>query len=304
MIAFGCTVTEPEPYRRYAEPGIRSVSEPDSRIYPFAAVGTIGRSYNLLLESAAACQDLEALVIVHPHTQIDDPQFMSKVRRGLSDPEVALLGCAGATGVRSIAWWEGRVSSGRIVHRYTENGGGELPAYSWTDPEPPPKEVDAIDGFLLVLSPWAVRNVRFDEGLMFGHGFDIDYCWNVRAEGRKVVTFDVDVIQHRSLDIISDLELWIESHISVARKWEGRAPDNQAPPADWKQRGRRAEAEREAVRAMAYSRKLEFDARADRVRRMLDETVQTRSWRLTTPLREVNLWRRSRLAKPGRADAE
>ena len=30
MIAFGCSVSESEPYFRYAEPGIRMAAEPDS----------------------------------------------------------------------------------------------------------------------------------------------------------------------------------------------------------------------------------------------------------------------------------
>ena len=292
MIAFGCVVTEPEPYRRYAEPGIRLVSEPDSRVYPFAAVGTIGRSYNLLRESAAQCDDLEALVIVHPHAQIDDPSFIAKVRAGLRDPAVALLGPAGATGVRSIAWWEGTISSGQIVHRYTEHGGGDLTAYGWAGPRAAPAPVEAVDGFLLVLSPWAVRNVAFDESLTFGHGFDLDYCRQLRDAGRTVATLDARIIHHRSLELISDIELWVESHIALARKWDS---DDDAT-IDWERRARRAEAEREATRAMAYSRRLEHDARIERLQRRLDETTATRSWRATAPLRELNLWRRSRAA--------
>ena len=198
MIAFGCIVSEPEPYRRYAEPGISLVREWDSRVYPFASVGTIGRSYNLLLRSAAQCDDLEALVIVHPHTQIDDRAFGAKVRAGLTDPEVAVLGAAGATGARSIAWWEAAVSCGQLMHRYTELGGGEIPAYGWAAHAPAPRRVDAVDEFLLVLSPWAVRNISFDEALTFGYGSELDYCLQVRCAGRALATLDTRVIQHRS----------------------------------------------------------------------------------------------------------
>jgi hypothetical protein len=299
VIAFGCVVTEPEPYRRYAEPGISLVAEPDSRVYPFAAVGTIGRSYNLLCRSAAQCDDLEALVIVHPHAQIDDRGFLRKVREGLTSPDVAILGCVGATGVRSIAWWEGTVSRGEVLHRYTEHGGGDLPGFAWASPRTAPREVEAVDGFLLVLSPWAVRNLAFDESLTFGHGFDVDYCWQARACGRTVATIDARVIQHRSLEMVGDMELWVESHIALARKWEGRIPDHGAPEADWEQRARRAEAEREATRAMAYSRRLEHDARIGLLQRGLQETITTRSWKVTAPLRELNLWRRQRAAAAG-----
>jgi hypothetical protein len=298
MIAFGASISEPEPYRRYAEPGIRLAAEPDSEIYPFAAVGTIGRSYNLLLEAAAARQDLEALVLVHPHAEIADPDLCSKVRDTLSDPEVAVVGCAGATGVRNIAWWEGPVSSASIIHRYSEHGGGDLPGFSWKRAQPAPAEVQVVDGFLLVLSPWAVRNVRFDEGLVLGHGFDVDYCLQVRTAGRKVATADLRVIQHRSLEVISDLELWAEAHISLAEKWEGRWPGEEASTSTWKERARRAEAEREAARAVAYSRRLESDARVLELERAFEQATGTVSWRVTAPLRRLNLWR-STAAKRG-----
>ena len=134
MIAFGAAITRPEPYERYAEPGIRRAAEPGSAILAFAAVGPIARTYNLILDAAAERDDLEALVLVHPHLEIADPDFCATVRRTLRDPAVGVAGCVGAAGVRSIAWWEGVVSAGRMVHRYGEHGGGDLEAYSWADP--------------------------------------------------------------------------------------------------------------------------------------------------------------------------
>lgn len=289
MIAFGCSVSEPEPYKRYAEPGIRLAAEPDSEIIPLAAVDTISRSYNLLIDTAVRHDDLEALVLVHPHTQIDDPDLCAKIREALSDPEVAVVGCAGATGVRTIAWWEGAVSAGHVTHAYTDFGGGRLPGFSWTATAPAPAEVETIEGFLMILSPWAVHNVRFDEELILGHGYDVDYCRQVRAAGRKVVTVDLRVIEHRSLEVISDLELWVESHIAVSRKWDANGSG-----ASWKERARRAEAEREAARAIAYFERLGLEARVEALERAMDEATSTVSWRLTAPLRRVNRWRRDR----------
>ena len=64
MIALGCSISEPEPYVRYAQPGIRLAAEHDSAVFAFAAVGTVGRSYNLLLDAGGrpTPRDLEALV--------------------------------------------------------------------------------------------------------------------------------------------------------------------------------------------------------------------------------------------------
>lgn len=287
MIAFGCVVSEPEAYRRYAEPGIALAREPDSRVYPFAAVGTLGRSCNLLRESAAACEDLEALVILHPHAQLDDSSFTAKVRAALADPTVAVLGVAGGRG-EGLAWWRHGVSRGTVVQRHNDAGGGELDAFEWARPGPAPADVDAVDGFVLVLSAWAVRHVAFDERTILGHAFDVDYCRRVRAEGRRVATIDARVIEHRELELVEDLELWVEAHIALADTW---TPDTEAQ-IDWQRRARRAEAEREAARTIAYSRRLGHDMQLDRLRAQLDAMTATRSWRLTRPLRELNRLRR------------
>ena len=39
----------------------------------------------------------------------------------------------------------------------------------------------------MVLSPWAVRELRFDESLGKLHGYDFDICMQARAAGKKVV---------------------------------------------------------------------------------------------------------------------
>ena len=60
-------------------------------------------------------------------------------------------------------------------------------------------EVDTLDGFLLVISPWVVHNIRFDESLgMLLHGYDFDFCLQVRDAGRKVVTSDFRAVHHHS----------------------------------------------------------------------------------------------------------
>ncbi len=291
VIAFGASIGEVEPFRDHAEPGILRAAEPGAEIYRFAASGPISRTYNLMLDAAGRHDDLEALVLVHSHVEIVDPGFCAKVREAMRDPEVAVLGCTGSTGATGIAWWEGAVRTAPVVQHYGEHGGGEMVAFSWAEHEPAPGEVDTLDGFLLVLSPWAVRNVRFDEALALGHGFDLDYCLQVRAQGRKLMTADLRVIHHRGLELISDLELWAEAHIQVAEKWEGRFPGVEPSTLDWKRRARRAEAEREAARAMAHSNALASDARVLELERRLEALTDTASWRITEPLRRLNVWR-------------
>lgn len=299
MIAFGVSATDGEAYRRYTEPGLELAKERDSQVYVFAAVGQVARTYNLLLEAAARHDDLEALVLVHSHTKITDPDLCAKVRAAMSDPEVAVVGAVGATGVRTIAWWEGEIRSGHVQLHYQEYGGGRLPAFSWKERAPAPGEVDAVDGLLMVLSPWAVRNLQFDEALALGHGYDVDYCLQARRAGRKVVTADIALDYHQSLSLVEDYPLWIEAHIHVAEKWQGRMPGDEPAPVEpteeeWKRRARRAEAEREAARSIAYGSALSLDARVLVSERELRHIESTLSWRMTEPLRRLNHWRRSR----------
>ena len=117
MIAFATAMIDPEAYRRHARPGIERAVEPDSNVLAFAALGSICRSLNLLLEQAARLDGLEALVIVDQDTEIADPELCAKARAALADPDVAVVGCVGATGVRSAAWWEGAVVGGRPLEQ-------------------------------------------------------------------------------------------------------------------------------------------------------------------------------------------
>src|SRR5688572_16320683 len=247
MIVYGCAVTDADAFGRYAEPGIRALVDNDSEaeLIAFASVGTIFRNYNLIREQVGQREDLEALVLVHQDAEIVDPECSQKIRERLADPEVAIVGCAGAVGVRSIAWWEGAVTWASFTHRYEEMGGGEIPAVSWRQPDTPGYaklgEVDAVDGFVMALSPWAVQNLSFDESLGTRHGYDVDLCLQARAAGRKVVTADLKVIHHHSLELLADPERWIEAHIAVADKWNGDLDPAPTGEDDWRARARRAE---------------------------------------------------------------
>jgi hypothetical protein len=296
MIAFGTAMTAPDVYRQCAEPGIKLAAEPDSVVLPHAAAGTIFRGYNLLLDRAAELDDLEALVLVHQDAQIVEPEFCRRVRAALSDPDVGVVGCVGAIGVRSIAWWEGAVTWASFAHRYGEYGGGDLEGPSWDRDNLPPYakvgEVDTVDGFVMALSPWVVRNVRFDESIGPHHGYDFDFCLQVRAAGRKVVTADFRVIHHHSLDLIGNAETWIQSHALVAEKWDGQMPNVGKPHVggnvdDWKKRARRAEGEAACAHGTARTSQLKAEAREkefERYQRAVEESI---SWKLTAPLRRA-----------------
>jgi Glycosyltransferase like family len=289
MIAFGSSITKPDIYRRCAEVGIRRVAEPDSEIYALPSVGSIFQSYNAILDQAAKRDDLEALVLVHQDAEIVTPDFCQHVRRALGDPDVGIVGCVGAIDVRSIAWWEGSVSLASFTHRYAEHGGGEWPAFSWDWSEAPPYarigEVDTLDGFLMVLAPWTVRHLRFDESLGQLHGYDFDFCLQVRAAGRKVVTADFRAIHSHALVPFSDPEPWIQAYIKVVDKWEGKIGRVGQFPGSWRDRALRAEAERDAAQLRDHANTLQHLAHVRELEAAMDETTQSISWRITAPLR-------------------
>jgi Glycosyltransferase like family len=285
MILFGTAVTDVKTYDRCAAPGIRLAAEPGSEAVAHQSTGSLFRNYNVLLDDARARDDLEALVLVHQDAEIVDPEFCAKVREALSDPEVAVVGCAGAVGVRGIAWWEGAVTWASFTHRYRELGGGDLPALAWRAEEVPAfartGEVDSVDGFVMALSPWAVNNLRFDESLGKLHGYDFDFCMQARAAGKKVVTANLRVVHHHSLELISDADTWIEAYIRVAEKWDGQLASRQADGDDSTPRALRAEAEAAAAKGEAVSAQLRCEA----MQRQLEEMTRSASWRLTAPLR-------------------
>ena len=296
MIVFGSAVTDPDVYARAAEAGIRRLqeSEPETEKIVFASVGSIYRNYNLIVDQVKDRDDVEALVLIHQDAEIHDPQFLDKIRGALADPDVAVVGCAGAIDVRSIAWWEGSITWASFTHRYEEMGGGEIPAFSWMADKLPPYahlgEVDSIDGFVMAITPWAMRELRFDESLGKIHGYDFDYCMQARAAGKKVVTADLQVVHHHSLRLIEDVECWINAYMQLAEKWDARIPRNGSRDDDWEWRARRAEAEASAARLMGGVEELVRIAHWKEIEAMRNSL----SWRVTRPLRALGARMRAR----------
>ena len=86
MIVFGTAVTDPETYERCAVPGIDRAAEPDSAILAHQTAGSLFRNYNLLLDKAAAHEDLEALVLLHQDVELVDEDFAARVQGGAQRP--------------------------------------------------------------------------------------------------------------------------------------------------------------------------------------------------------------------------
>ncbi len=301
MIAYGSAITDSRVYEAFAERGIQLVSEPDSEVFAYGSAGSLFSTYNMILDRATELEGLEALVLLHQDAEIVDPNFAATAREALSDDDVALVGCGGAVGVQNIAWWEGSVTWAGFTTRFEEMGGGEIPGLSWNPAETPSYahtgEVDTIDGFVIVMSRWAVKELRFDESLGNLHGYDLDLCLQARSKGKKVVTADFRVVHHHSLDLIGDVEGWVAAHMRIAEKWDGNLHDGSGN--DWKLRARRAEAEAAVGRLQLRVAQHFANVRTAE----LDVVKQSKSWRMTAPLRAFMRSLR-RLRHPRRSRAE
>ena len=297
MIAFASAVTKPEVYDQFAEPGILLSSEPDSVNLSGPARGSIYASYNHFLNEAAVLDDLEALVLLHQDAEIVDPNFAAKVRDVFADPMVGVAGPVAAVGVRSIAWWEGSTTWASFIHRHQELGGGDFPSITWDEADLPAYarlgEVDSVDGFLMVLSPWVVRNIRFDESLGHAlHGYDFDLCLQVREAGRKIVSANLRAVHNHSLQLADDLDSWMDAHVAIAEKWDGRIRQVGWADGSWSQRARRSEAKASAGVALAQAEEMRAAAYSRATERAIGEIRRSVSWRLTAPLRAVGMrWR-------------
>ena len=286
MIAFATAITKPEVYRRCAEPGIRRAQEHGSEVLAGPADGTIFASYNAILDRAARLEDLEALVLVHQDTELVDADVCAKVRDALADPLVGIAGCVGAIGVRSIAWWEASVT--RRPHQpVQEHGGGDLHSSRGPGTAPPyahTGEVETLDGFLLVLSPWAVREIRFDETL----GESTATTWTTPAGARGGTqggdrrspgdppSTAADAARSGALGRRARRSRR-SGTAACPGSGRARAPGANAPGA--------AEAERDLALSIVHTKALEETARSTAAQHAIAETRGSLSWRLTAALR-------------------
>ncbi len=130
--------------------------------------------------------DIEGLVLLHEDVTIESAAFIAAIRTELADPDVAVVGAIGALRPASLRWWQGE-GRGRVRDStgLVDFGGGR-------------HDVDVLDGLCLVLSPWAIQHLRFDESAFDGfHGYDSDICLQARAAGKRVrVTRPADHAPH------------------------------------------------------------------------------------------------------------
>lgn len=221
MIVFGSAVSDRAVYERYALPGIRRAAEPDSVVVAHEGFDSIQRPYNMLMEQAAAHDDLEALVLLHQDLELLDDSLPARVRRVLADPRVGVVGSLGARNIPLHRWTETDMSDlygtavlETIERRFSSGS----------------HEVEATDGQLLVIAPWAVRALRFGEDLARNfHGYDVDFCMRVRSVGGTVICDDIPYCHYASR--WDDHEAIRLAGIDLALMWDAAIRPREWDPA-------------------------------------------------------------------------
>lgn len=141
-------------------------------------------AYNRILDLFAADHD-GPVVLLHDDLEIVDPAFETKAFAVLADqPDVALVGVAG--GVREdagLAWWEGPT----IGHQTTDA--------AMLDFGQRTGEVAVLEGSVLVFSPWAVRNLRYDTAYRGFYSADT-VALPARRAGKRLWVADIGTHHH------------------------------------------------------------------------------------------------------------
>lgn len=238
MIAYGCAIGDERRYERCAQVGIDQACEPSAPTYEVRGSDSIFTAYNEMLDRAKSDPRVEALALVHEDLTIKDARFEAKVRSTFESPDVAIVGVIGAVGIGGIDWWiHDRMVGAAVLHTPAPfaPGGNALIGDRTTVGPGGSGEVDMVDGMLLILSRWAIDELRFDESLGPGFdGYDADICFQARERGRNAVVAELEVEHHHRW---ADLEnpayrsAWKRAHIAFRRKWEGRMPLRLPPSA-------------------------------------------------------------------------
>lgn len=184
--------------------------------------------YNRILERARREKNIEFLALLHTDVELRDPFFANKIRDVLkTSPTVAVIGCVGTNIDGDLKRWERRnfgwVPSPHFPHFGEDRSG--LPPLD----KKGRAEAASIDGLLIILSPWAIATLRFDEESFHGfHGYDADICMQARQKGMRVLVQEFDLVHHtRGGYTGGGYEEFEKANHIFMRKWKLPTPTNQ-----------------------------------------------------------------------------
>jgi hypothetical protein len=206
MIAYGCCVGSWDKFQQHVLPRV------DGPTVALSGQTSICAAYNAILDAHRPRRP-DAVVLLHDDLEITDPDFEAKVLAAVAEPDVALVGVCGGRGRSTLSWWE----SPCIGHQMTDSG---LIDFDADAPGPREGDVAFIEGSLMVFSPWAVENLRFDLRYPAFLGYD-DVCLTALDKGRRVVVRTIDTHHHSTIGFKSEAirDMWDEAEAIFQRKW-------------------------------------------------------------------------------------
>lgn len=205
MIGYGSCVGSWDKLYRNVTPRIE-----DRPLLALSGQTALTVAYNSILDAYAG-RGLDAVVLLHDDLELTDPDAEEKFLKALTEPDVALVGVCGGKGDKTLAWW----SSETVGHQMTDSGMLDFGTREG--------DVAFIEGSIMVFSPWAVVNLRFDERYPGFLGYD-DICLTARDMGKRVTVVDVDTHHHSTVGFKSAAirDAWNVAEGIFQQKWWSR----------------------------------------------------------------------------------
>lgn len=205
-IMYGCCVGSWDKFERY-------VRNDKRELVTRHGANTIASAYNSILDEVCGSPRPlpDALILLHDDLEIIDEDAEFKFTRALfTNPTVALVGVAGARrSAPTIAWWD----CDPVGHQLIDTGLIDFGTRAG--------EVTALEGSIIVMSRWAVANLRFDERYAGFHGYDCDIVMQAREAGKTALVTDVDTHHHTNIGFKTDesAQSWRDADARFRDKW-------------------------------------------------------------------------------------
>ena len=205
-VGFGCCVGSWDRFNQYVVPHVAGRS-----IVALSGQTSIGAAYNAILDVyryGPSRQDINMVILQHDDLEILEPGAEERIAELMRDqPDIGLVGVAGGSARGGLGWW----NHDPVGHQKTN-------AID-IDFGPRTGNVDLLEGSLLVFSPWALGNLRFDERPGF-HGYD-EIAMQAARKGMRVVVADIDTHHHTALgfDNESSHADWLAADQWFRQKW-------------------------------------------------------------------------------------
>lgn len=180
MLAYGTCVGSWDKLRRNVIPRVG-----DRPLLGLSGQTQLTAAYNTILDAYRG-RGMDAVILLHDDLDLVDPDAEAKFLAALADPDVAMVGVCGGKGDTTLAWW----TSETVGHQMTDSGMLDFGVRTG--------DVAFIEGSVMVFSPWAVENLRFDTRYPGFLGYD-DICLTAREMGKRVTVVDVDTHHHSTV---------------------------------------------------------------------------------------------------------